>query len=119
MPCMMWIPYFNPLLWTYSAGLEAFPFGSAWEAIEGWRKTPEFVQSVVGRVRNVAVGLSAWRVPFDVHDDVLPAVAGQIVGHVIGVGFHFFLADVVAVSLPTVPAHGRLAARCVGSGWFL
>ena len=59
------------------------------------------------RMRRVFKALRLRLVPLDVHDDVLPAVRGQFLRHVIRVGLGKLLGDGATEGIPTVPAHRR------------
>src|SRR5271165_36971 len=92
-----------------------------WESIGSWNEASIFIQGDFA-ARNIAMRFGFWLIPFDVHDDVLPTEFGQMLGHIVGVRFHFIFANGRTIGIPAVPSHRRswcegLCVRIAGEGY--
>ena len=59
----------------------------------------------------IVMGIRRWLIPLDVHDDVFPAEAFQVLCHILSIPKHLCLSDRGPIAVPAVPAHGRYACR--------
>src|SRR5689334_24669455 len=78
----------------------------------GWKRVDRRCVAAIGveaelRALGVRAGGVVCDVPSGIHDDVLPTVALQMLGHPLRVGADVGFADRFAIGVPTIPTHRR------------